>query len=182
MDSDSQSPTRFPQPDSHATPQIGRAPYRIPVSRDTQPAHHLIHNEVLGLVRKWRFASVFCRSGIWGTSPAWNYRGRSGSDNFQPVRRSTVCFGLLADTGRDRWSESGSLRWRVWREADSFCRMRGRIRDCRNGATTSYGVWSWSWTKYRSVASDVMASAVPANEDPLPVASREVELEGSELG
>jgi hypothetical protein len=59
MDSDSQSPTRFPQPDSHATPQIGRAPYRIPVSRDTQPAHHLIHNEVLGLVRKWRFASVF---------------------------------------------------------------------------------------------------------------------------
>ena len=33
-----------------------------------------------------------------------------------------------------------------------------------------------------SVASDVMASAVPANEDPLPVASREVELEGSELG
>ena len=36
--------------------------------------------------------------------------------------------------------------------------------------------------KYRSVASDVMASAVPANEDPLPVASREVELEGSGLG
>ena len=30
-----------------------------------------------------------------------------------------------------------------------------------------------------SGASDVMASAVPGNEDPLPVASREVELEGS---
>jgi hypothetical protein len=101
---------------------------------------------------------------------------------FQALPRSTVCLGLLADAGRDRWFESGPLRWGVWREADSFCRMRGRIRDCRNGATTSYGVWSWSWTKYRSVASDVMASAVPANEDPLPVASREVELEGSELG
>jgi hypothetical protein len=37
----------------------------------------------------------------------------------------------------------------------------------------------WSWTKYRSVASDVMPSAVPGNEDALPVAAREVELEGS---
>src|SRR5215510_2887702 len=37
----------------------------------------------------------------------------------------------------------------------------------------------WSWTKYRSVASDVMPSAVPGNEDALSVAPREVELEGS---
>src|SRR5215472_7258039 len=37
----------------------------------------------------------------------------------------------------------------------------------------------WSWTKYRSVASDVMPSAVPGNEDAVSVAPRELELEGS---
>ena len=36
--------------------------------------------------------------------------------------------------------ESISLRQGVWREADSFYRMQGRIRECRNGAITSYGV------------------------------------------
>src|SRR5215475_1790483 len=97
-----------------------------------------------------------------------------------------------------RWRETDSNLWyggtraghfrasRASRVAPSTTAPRSR-RACMRlpDARTHPGLseWSdhliWSWTKYRSVASDVMPSAVPGNEDALPVAAREVELEGS---
>jgi len=97
-----------------------------------------------------------------------------------------------------RWREMDSNLWYGGRRAEHFRASRAsRVapsttaprprRECMRlpDARTHPGLseWSdhliWSWTKYRSVASDVMPSAVPGNEDALPVAPREVELEGS---
>jgi hypothetical protein len=66
---------------------------------DTQSAHRLVHNGSFQHVRKWLFSSVFCRSGIWGASPAWEYRGRIGSDivSIQAPQQQRISRPLLTE-------------------------------------------------------------------------------------
>jgi len=89
----------------------------------------------------------------------------------QPTRLHVISVGIhrwwtvLIDQLDDRLMVGGKVSSAIYHYPDA--RTRPGLSE------RSYHL-IWSWTKYRSVASDVMASAVPG-----PVAPREVELEGS---